>query len=256
MGKAIYQPKGKAGEYAAWACNLYVGCSNGCSYCYCKKGVLGSVWKDKPVLKACFKDEAHAFEVFKRELEKHRDKLCRDGLFFSFTTDPLLKETYGLTIACVKHAIEIGVPCSVLTKQAHFLAFEGVRDFLIKPHTKPLAKKHVTFGFTLTGADELEKNANSNAWRIEAMHRLHEMGFRTFASIEPVVDPKKAVSILVQTEDFCDHYKVGLMSGAPDGFYKKDEIQRMYEIFRDSGKDVYFKKSLTDYLGVEPGTNC
>ena len=33
-GKAIYNPKGKAGEYAPWACNFYTGCSNDCEYCY------------------------------------------------------------------------------------------------------------------------------------------------------------------------------------------------------------------------------
>lgn len=38
--KAIYQPKGAAREYSAWACNLYNGCSNQCDYCYCKRGVL------------------------------------------------------------------------------------------------------------------------------------------------------------------------------------------------------------------------
>lgn len=29
-GKAIYKPAGKAGEYAKYACNFYVGCSNDC----------------------------------------------------------------------------------------------------------------------------------------------------------------------------------------------------------------------------------
>ncbi len=57
-GKAIYNPSGKAGEYSYWACNFYVGCSNGCEYCYCKKGILSGVMgQDKPQLKKCFKDE-------------------------------------------------------------------------------------------------------------------------------------------------------------------------------------------------------
>ena len=48
---------GKAGEYARWACNLHVGCSNDCDYCYCKRGVLGSAMgAPRTTLKKCFKN--------------------------------------------------------------------------------------------------------------------------------------------------------------------------------------------------------
>lgn len=30
----IYEPKGRAREYAPLACNLYMGCTHGCKYCY------------------------------------------------------------------------------------------------------------------------------------------------------------------------------------------------------------------------------
>lgn len=51
-GRVIYSPKGKAGEYAENAANFFVGCSNGCTYCYLRKGrgakVLGG---SRPELK-------------------------------------------------------------------------------------------------------------------------------------------------------------------------------------------------------------
>ena len=51
-GALIYQPQGAAGEYAKWAINLYHGCSNGCTYCYNRRGVLSHVFGDKPELAA------------------------------------------------------------------------------------------------------------------------------------------------------------------------------------------------------------
>ena len=30
----IYEPKGRAREYSPLACNLYMGCTHGCKYCY------------------------------------------------------------------------------------------------------------------------------------------------------------------------------------------------------------------------------
>ena len=51
-GVLIYQPQGVAGEYAKWAINLYHGCSNGCTYCYNRRGVLSHIFGDKPELAA------------------------------------------------------------------------------------------------------------------------------------------------------------------------------------------------------------
>ena len=116
-GKAIYSPSGKAGEYSYWACNFYVGCSNGCEYCYCKKGILKPVMgMDKPRLKKCFKHETHAFNTFIKELLKHKIEIKKNGIFFSFTTDPLLPETKTLTWWAAGYAINQGVPVKILTK--------------------------------------------------------------------------------------------------------------------------------------------
>ena len=83
--RCIYQPKGAAKEYGAWACNLYNGCSHHCDYCYCKRGVwVNTMGIDKPELKAMLgKDENEAYLIFARELKQHRDKILAagDGLF-------------------------------------------------------------------------------------------------------------------------------------------------------------------------------
>lgn len=121
-GKAIYTPGGKAGEYAEWACNFYVGCSNGCDYCYLKKGrgkaILGG---NEPKLKACFKNEDHALAVFEKELLSNIEQLREHGLFFTFTSDGFLPETIDLTIKAIDFCVDYEIPVKVLTKRADFI---------------------------------------------------------------------------------------------------------------------------------------
>lgn len=238
-GKAIYNPSGKAGEYAKWACNFYVGCSNGCEYCYCKKGILaGAMGQDAPQLKKCFRDEKQALEVFERELIQNLDSLRGHGIFFSFTTDPLLPETRMLTTACAAIAVSNGVPVKFLTKCA-------CTDFLLNwSSLMGVARKMIAVGFTLTGHDELEPRASTNAERIEAMRKLHDLGFRTFASIEPIVTVDDSLTMIAATQGFCDLYKVGLMSGKnyerTDIWYLISELSK----YAMAGRRIYIKDSV------------
>ena len=216
-GKAIYNPKGKAGEYAPWACNFYTGCSNDCEYCYCKRGFLSHVWDDVPHLKKCFKDERKALEIFEKELVANLEALKATSLFFTFSSDPFLpgvKSTYWAAAAC---ALSHGVRVQFLTKRADF-----VNDhFLIR---NAIWKTHLAFGFTLTGCDGKEPGASTNQERIEAMRILHERGFKTFASIEPIVDFDSSLRMITETLGFCDLYKIGLMSGVKKDYYSPEKV--------------------------------
>lgn len=209
-GKALYTPKGAAREYAAVGCNLYTGCKHDCSYCYLKRGVLSHAMGGTEIkLKSCFKDDIHAGAVFDNELKKHLPYLQKVGIFFSFSTDPLISETRDLTKRCVFTANRNGVPVKLLTKNADFVHDEVFMSWL-KLHD--FRKDLVAFGFTLTGHDEMEQFASSNADRIAAMKELHELGFKTWASIEPIIDAASSLDMIQRALDFCDLYKVGLRS--------------------------------------------
>lgn len=257
-GKAIYQPVGKAAEYAEWACNFYVGCSNGCTYCYLKKGrgakILGG---DKPTLKKCFKDEKHALQVFEKELKANLSELQEKGLFFSFTTDPLLQETIKLTDGAISLCLHYNIPTKVLTKCADWVDGYVIRNgnyFIDFPmYYKEKYRRLIAFGFTLTGHDELEPGASTNAERIEAMKKLHEAGFKTFASIEPVIDIQASVRMISLTSDFCDLYMIGLESGKK---YQKMDIVELYArvtiyLSCTSKAKVYFKDSVLKCLNFK-----
>lgn len=243
-GKAIYQPSGKAAEYSPWACNFFTGCSNNCDYCYCKLGHLGRIWSKEPQLKKCFKDKEHAVKVFTRELFKNLPALRATGIFFSFTTDPMLASNSSLTYTAAIIANDHRVPVQILTKRADFVDDLGVEW---------LDSEYTAFGFTLTGSDELEPGASSNQERIEAMRKLHDRGFKTFASIEPVINPLEAIDMIEETLDFCDLYKVGLISGKPKDFYNLDSVQSLFNYLgrMDGIHKIYPKDSLLKYLGIE-----
>ena len=255
MSKAIYMPKGKAGEYAKYACNFYVGCSNDCDYCYCKRGLLGhAMGGTTPTLKKCFKNEDDALKVFERELVANLRLLQNHGLFFTFTSDPLLPETEGLTWAAIDTCIEYDVPVKLLTKRA---------DFDVSTYYD-IHSDSISFGFTLTGCDDKEPHASTNAERIFKMKELYRRGFNTFASIEPVIDLGKSYDMIAKTLGYCDLYKIGLLTGKRP--YTREQVEMFvrdvndmihrHNFFNREDVKVYWKDSVLEFLKMERTDKC
>ena len=240
-GKAIYQPDGRAAEYARWACNFYTGCSNGCTYCYNKRWG----WGNTPKLKAYFKSERHALEIFEKELAANLPELQKYGLFFSFSTDPCLKETLTLTAKAMVLCVHNNISIKLLTKKVNFLG----NHFIVNEQYR----KMMSVGFTLTGHDELEPGASPNSERIAAMEKLHDAGFKTWASIEPIIDFESSVDMIGQTRNFCDLYKIGLQSHK---VYDRATTERFVRFVcstkSKSGKSsaLYFKDSLLQQADI------
>lgn len=240
-GKAIYNPSGKAGEYSYWACNFYTGCSNGCTYCYLKKGMTKkTLGGDSPELKKCFKGEHHALLTFRKELLANIDEIRKYGLFFTFTSDPFLKDTIQLTLSAITICNNNQVPVKLLTKRG---------DFIFRLTTAAIEnewdKSLIAIGFTLTGHDELEPYASVNMQRIKAMQLCKVKGYRTFASIEPIIDFASSIDMIVRSLPYCDLFKIGLESGKT---YPKKLVLRFMDavtsMIRDTDRKIYFKDSI------------
>ena len=241
-GKALYQPKGKAGEYAKWACNFYNGCSNGCEYCYCKQGVLAHVMGgSQPTLKKCFKDEKDALNTFIDEVAsldaQQQESIERYGILFTFTSDPCLSETYALNLMAIQRLTQI-YPALILTKCTEWID-TTMGQQVIEHNT--MRKHNLAVGFTLTGHDELEPNAATNAERIAAMKRLHDMGITTWASIEPIIDLESSMEMIRQTCEFCDHYKIGILKGKKYDYMQLRSFAAYVAI--NACRPIYFKDS-------------
>jgi hypothetical protein len=90
------------------------------------------------------------------------------------------------------------------------------------------------------------------------MKKLHDAGFRTFASIEPIIDIDSSVKMIEQTYKFCNLYKIGIESGKK---YNKTDLQLfigyittdLSEPFPHTRKNnkFYFKDSLLQQAGIK-----
>ena len=262
-GKALYTPKGAAREYAAVGCNFYTGCPHNCDYCYLKRGAPSKQLGGTEVkLKKCFKHEANAISILEKELDANLDYLKKVGIFLSFTTDPLIAETRGLTFETIFRCVTIrDIPVMVLTKDASFVDDAGFIRFL--GSISEDERRFVAFGFTLTGRDDLEPGASMNQERIAAMCRLKELGFRTWASIEPIIDFNSSLRVIKDSLKFCDHYKIGLRSGVSKSYYSDDELASFVSelsvihvendctmYIKDSIRKRYYNQNVIDFISV------
>ena len=249
-GALIYQPQGVAGEYAKWAINLYHGCSNGCTYCYNRRGVLSHVFGDKPELAAPIvksRDRQINYFLELKKLTAHNpipdvvienctniairswiyidtkrigvSRLIEDGgVFMSFTCDPLDAEdnVQNYTLYAVKILLRYDIPVTLLTKNVAWLKEDNWKK-LLKEYPKHIccSTHHalLTIGFTITGKDELEHNAPSTEKRIEALRKLHdEYKIKTFVSLEPIIDLHSASEVIKKTYKITDEIRIGAQS--------------------------------------------
>lgn len=244
-GKCLYTTNGAAHEYAPVACNFYVGCSNMCKYCYLRKGVLKhAMGGNKPQLKKCFQDEKQAFQIFQHEAGQNIKILKENGIFFSFSTDPLLPECQKLTWYASEIATISGIPVKILTKTTAF--FKEWEEYLKMLPEKQKALTH--FGFTLTGHDEWEPNAPSNNERIETLKMLHDWGYHTFVSIEPIIDFKSSLQMIQNTMSWCEWYGIGLMTKNGHTYDQNDAVlfhKAVTSLLPEEGEcpTVYWKES-------------
>jgi hypothetical protein len=170
------------------------------------------------------------------------DLLRQTGVFFSFTTDPLIPETRDLTLRATIILSLMGIPVRILTKCADWLETSfGENLFELN------ILDNIYIGFTLTGRDDMESKASSNFERIRAMRFLHASRFKTWASIEPVIDWQHANMVVEMSLDCCDHYKIGLRSGVKKDYYDLvgsgmwlDDLTKK---ITDAGRTVYLKES-------------
>ncbi len=209
--KAIYKPKGRAAEYAPLAVNHYSGCTHGCTYCYAPL----VLHKDRATFHASThprKDILKKIEADAQEVRHMRDQLGKPlPVFLCFTCDPYqpAEESHELTRKAIKILHAADVPVKILSKGG----LRMTRDFHIL-RSSDWVGASLTFTSDVD-SKEWEPNAAPPHERIGALWMAKKYGLRTWASLEPVIDPKQTLDLIIATHEYVDLYKVGAFNYHP-----------------------------------------
>ena len=237
--KVIYEPKGRAKEYSPLALNIYNGCVFGCAYCYV------------PIFTHKTKSDFHSHAEPRKDIVS---KVMGDAMelehkgeerqiLLSFTSDPYppVEKELEITRKVVDILNNYHLNFTVLTKNGKL----AERDFDFIDN----------FGETITFASEemrkrWEHNAPSIESRMQSMRTAHQMGIKTWVSLEPVIDPEEALMVVRKLADSVDVWKVGKLNHYPD-YEKVIDWKKFYErlmaIFKELGvseDSIYIKKDL------------
>lgn len=199
MINPIYTPKGRAGEYADLALNIYNGCSHLCSYCFAKK--LHDRWHPNDDF-TNVKVREGIVEATKKQLAK--GKHVGKTILLCFSCDPYSSNVDTTPTREIIQAIkEAGANFTVLTKGG----MRANRDF-------DMYSDGDSFGTTLTFEDadksiEWEPNAAEPLSRIQAIVEAHEKGIKTWVSLEPVISRQDAIRFVTDLHRHVDLWKVG-----------------------------------------------
>lgn len=170
-------------EYGDYTINHIQGCSHGCKYpCYAflMKKRFGAIKSYEDWLEPAIVN--NALEILDREIPKYKDKI--NSLHLCFTTDPFMYEyddIKALSLSIIKKLNDADIKCSVLTK--------GVLPIELSE----LSKRN-EYGITLVSLnehyrEEYEPGAAPYTERISSLKQLHDVGFKTWVSIEPYPTP-------------------------------------------------------------------
>lgn len=239
----IYSPRGNAREYGALACSVYLRCTFACTYCYCPEALH--------VSREDYHQKPEPRPLFLEKLTKDAAKLkgSKEPVFLSFVGDCYqpAEEEYELTRQAIKILHAQDIPVNILTKGG----LRAMRDFdLLGPGDQ--------FGVTLTCAEDdvsrkWEPGAALPSDRITSLMVAKSKGIKTWASLEPILNPVAAKWLIEATFPVVDCWRVGKMNHLELPLDWAQVALDLKETLDKVGARYYFKAGLAAHLGQDAG---
>lgn len=231
----IYEPRGKAREYSPLALNIFSGCPHGCVYCF------GPAALKKKDYFESIQPKANLLNLLEKELTKSAPK---DQVLLSFIGDPYNRHASGITSLVLSMLLRFRVPVAILTKAPD----NAITDKDLFKGFGPNLKigSSLTF-FSESQSFKFEPFAPPPSRRMAALDVLHRNRIRTWASLEPVIDPAETLKIINFTLPFVDEYKIGKINHMPDlerAANWDDFAIKAIDKLRSANKPFYIKHSL------------
>lgn len=212
-------------EYGDYTMNHVQGCSHGCKYpCYAfmMKKRFGQIKSYEQWMRPYL--VSNTIELLTKEIPKLKNKI--NIVQLCFTTDPFMygyDEIKEMSLKAIELLNSNDIKCSVLTKG---ILPSELADFSTENE----------YGITLVSLDEdfrkrMEPYTAPYVERIQALRDLHDLGFKTWVSIEPYPTPNIFEQDLVEILnkiDFVDKIIFGKLN-----YNKEVSNYKEYKFFYD-----------------------
>lgn len=250
--KAIYEPKGKAKEYADLAVNLFETCRHGCVYCYAPK----VMHKNPTEFFGPTKLRKNILQKIQEDAKRLQAEFDQREILLCFTSDPyqsrpgpddaLNRQTVRRVIeTLLEHSLNI----TILTK--------GGFNSLVDMDILEQYPDQVRYGASLVFANRAdckiyEPNAPPTQERIEALRNFHNKGIRTWASIEPAWSLEDTLQIIDNSHKYVDAYMLGKLNYHPHAKEVDwtEYTQGVVKKLQDLDKPFYIKQDLRRFFYV------
>jgi len=242
-GLVIYEPRGRAGEYAPLAVNLYKGCGHGCVYCYAPE----ATFTDRPIF---FKPEARLDIIRKLIIDAPKAAESFTGperrVLLCFSSDPYqpINGVHDLTRQAIDILHDSGFTINILTKGGS----RACPDFDLLDHRDQYAAT-LTFA-SREKSKEWEPYAASPLDRMSALKCAKENGIQTWVSLEPIIELEETLEVIQNTYQFVDLYKIGKLNYHPlaEKIDWVDVLDKVIKELKHFGCQYYIKKDMLPYL--------